>query len=100
MGGAAIGDLELDGWLEQLPGGLTTPVGERGGQLSAGERQLVALTRAWIAAPDVLVLDEATSAVDPALEVQTRRAMERLIAGRTSVFKWFDDPGSEPANRV
>lgn len=82
---AAITDLELDSWIAQLPGGLDTPVGERGGQLSAGERQLVALARAWITEPDVLVLDEATSAVDPALEVQTRRAMERLITGRTSV---------------
>ena len=82
---AAIADLELDAWLASLPGGLSTPVGERGTQLSAGERQLVALARAWITSPDVLVLDEATSAVDPALEVQTRRAMERLIAGRTSV---------------
>lgn len=82
---AAITDLELDPWVEQLPAGLLTTVGERGGQLSAGERQLVALARAWIMAPDVLVLDEATSAVDPALEVQTRRAMERLISGRTSV---------------
>jgi len=82
---AAITDLELDSWIAQLPAGLATPVGERGGQLSAGERQLVALARAWITAPDVLVLDEATSAVDPALEVQTRRAMERLISGRTSV---------------
>jgi putative ABC transport system ATP-binding protein len=82
---AAITELELDSWLASLPAGLATPVGERGSQLSAGERQLVALTRAWITSPDVLVLDEATSAVDPALEVQTRRAMERLIAGRTSV---------------
>ncbi|MDJ0952848.1 MAG: ABC transporter ATP-binding protein [Acidimicrobiia bacterium] len=82
---AAITDLELDSWVAQLPAGLSTPVGERGGQLSAGERQLVALARAWIVEPDVLVLDEATSAVDPALEVQTRRAMEQLIAGRTSV---------------
>lgn len=82
---AAITDLELDPWVAQLPDGLATPVGERGGQLSAGERQLVALARAWITGPDILVLDEATSAVDPALEVQTRRAMERLISGRTSV---------------
>jgi len=82
---AAITDLELDSWVAQLPAGLDTSVGERGGQLSAGERQLVALTRAWITAPDVLVLDEATSAVDPALEVQIRRAMERLISGRTSI---------------
>ena len=47
--------------------------------------KLVALVRAWIANPDLLVLDEATSAVDPALEVQLRRAIERLTAGRTSI---------------
>jgi ATP-binding cassette subfamily B protein len=82
---AAISELGLDSWVAQLPGGLETPVGERGGQLSAGERQLVALVRAWITGPELLVLDEATSAVDPALEVQIRRAIERLIVGRTSV---------------
>jgi len=81
----AFVDLGLDDWLEQLPAGLDTPVGERGGQLSVGERQLVALVRAWIADPDLLVLDEATSAVDPALEVRLRRAIERLTAGRTSI---------------
>ena len=72
-------------WLDQLPAGLDTPVGERGGRLSAGERQLVALVRAWIADPALLVLDEATSAVDPALEVRLRRAIERLTGGRTSI---------------
>jgi len=82
---AAFHDLELDRWLGDLPAGLDTEVGERGASLSAGERQLVALVRAWIADPDLLVLDEATSAVDPALEVQIRRAIERLTAGRTSV---------------
>ena len=82
---AAFSDLELSDWMATLPAGLHTEVGERGGQLSAGERQLVALVRAWIANPDVLVLDEATSAVDPALEVQLRRAIERLTAGRTSL---------------
>ncbi|MEX1271521.1 MAG: ATP-binding cassette domain-containing protein, partial [Acidimicrobiia bacterium] len=56
-----------------------------GSQLSAGERQLVALARAWMSQPDLLVLDEATSAVDPALEVSLRRAIDRLIAGRTSI---------------
>jgi ATP-binding cassette subfamily B protein len=81
----AFVDLGLDDWLEQLPAGLHTQVGERGGQLSVGERQLVALVRAWIADPDLLVLDEATSAVDPALEVRLRRAIERLTAGRTSI---------------
>ncbi len=78
-------ELGLDRWLDQLPAGLASDVGERGANLSAGERQLVALVRAWIATPDLLVLDEATSAVDPALDVQLRRAIDRLTAGRTSV---------------
>lgn len=78
-------ELGLDTWLDRLPDGLDTKVGERGANLSAGERQLVAMVRAWIAAPDLLVLDEATSAVDPALEVSLRRAIERLTAGRTSI---------------
>lgn len=82
---AAFADLGLTEWLEGLPQGLATQVGERGSQLSAGERQLVALVRAWMTQPDLLVLDEATSAVDPALEVQLRRAIDRLIAGRTSI---------------
>ena len=81
----AFGDLGLTEWLDSLPEGLDTPVGERGSQLSAGERQLVALARAWMTNPDLLVLDEATSAVDPALEVRLRRAIDRLIAGRTSI---------------
>jgi putative ABC transport system ATP-binding protein len=81
----AFVELELDSWLDRLPDGLNSSVGERGGDLSAGERQLVALVRAWIFVPDVLVLDEATSAVDPALDVQLRRAMERLTEGRTAI---------------
>ena len=81
----AIADLDLLDWIESLPGGIGARVGERGSNLSAGERQLVAIVRAWIANPDLLVLDEATSAVDPALEVQIRRAIERLTAGRTSI---------------
>ncbi|MDH3729794.1 MAG: ABC transporter ATP-binding protein/permease [Acidimicrobiia bacterium] len=81
----AFEDLGLGDWVQGLPNGLDTEVGERGGNVSAGERQLVALTRAWITDPDLLVLDEATSAVDPALEVQLRRAIERLTGGRTSI---------------
>jgi ATP-binding cassette subfamily B protein len=82
---AAIADLGLLDWVDALSDGIGTRVGERGGNLSAGERQLVAIVRAWIANPDLLVLDEATSAVDPALEVQIRRAIERLTTGRTSI---------------
>ena len=81
----ACEELGLDRWLRTMPEGIATPVGERGSALSAGERQLVALARAWISDPDLLLLDEATSAVDPALDVQLRAAMNRLIAGRTSV---------------
>ena len=81
----ALEELELTAWIDGLPDGLSTQVGERGGSMSAGERQLIALARAWISSPDLLVLDEATSAVDPALEVRLRRAIERLTTGRTSV---------------
>ncbi len=81
----AIEQLGLTEWVERLPVGLATEVGERGSNLSTGERQLVALVRAWISAPDLLVLDEATSAVDPYLEVSLRRAIELLTAGRTSI---------------
>ncbi|MDN5895416.1 MAG: ABC transporter ATP-binding protein/permease [Nocardioides sp.] len=78
-------ELGLAGWLDALPKGLDTPVGQRGESLSAGERQLVALLRAHLADPDLLVLDEATSAVDPHLEMRIGRALERLMQGRTSV---------------
>ncbi|WP_017540483.1 ABC transporter ATP-binding protein [Nocardiopsis halophila] len=82
---AAVADLGLGDWLSGLPHGLHTPVGQRGESLSAGERQLVALVRAFIADPDLLVLDEATSAVDPHTETRIQRALDRITDGRTSV---------------
>ncbi|MDQ6524100.1 ABC transporter ATP-binding protein [Nocardioides sp. LHD-245] len=75
----------LGDWLAGLPEGVETRVGQRGEALSTGERQLVALLRAQLADPDLLVLDEATSAVDPELETRIGRALERLMSGRTSV---------------
>jgi putative ABC transport system ATP-binding protein len=81
----ALTELGLLDWLEGLPHGLATDVGQRGEQLSAGERQLVALVRAYLADPDLLVLDEATSAVDPATEVRLARALEGLTRGRTAL---------------
>ena len=82
---AAFAQLDLDDWLESLPDGLGTVVGQRGSQLSAGERQLVALVRAAIVDPAVLVLDEATSSVDALTEVRLGRALEHLAEGRTSI---------------
>jgi putative ABC transport system ATP-binding protein len=81
----ALTELGLLDWLDGLPMGLRTPVGQRGESLSAGERQLVALARAYLADPDLLVLDEATSAVDPATEVRLARALEGITRGRTAV---------------
>jgi ABC-type multidrug transport system fused ATPase/permease subunit len=82
---AAFADLGLADWVDTLPLGLATAVGERGEALSVGERQLVALARAYVADPDLLVLDEATSAVDPATEVRLRRALDAVTHGRTTV---------------
>ena len=81
----ALTELGLDAWLAGLARGLRTEVGQRGESLSAGERQLVALARAYLADPDLLVLDEATSAVDPSTEVRLQRALEGLTRGRTSI---------------
>jgi putative ABC transport system ATP-binding protein len=81
----ALTELGLLDWAARLPHGLDTQVGQRGEALSAGERQLVALARAYLVDPDLLVLDEATSAVDPATEVRLARALESVTRGRTSV---------------
>lgn len=82
---AVIADLGATDWIDALDDGLDTKVGERGEALSAGERQLVALIRAGLADPDVLILDEATSSVDALTEVRIARALDRLAAGRTTI---------------
>lgn len=78
-------ELGLSDWLATLSQGVATHVGQRGERLSAGERQLVALARAHLAGGDLLVLDEATSAVDPATEVRIARALEQVTSGRTTL---------------
>ncbi|MDC0245235.1 ABC transporter ATP-binding protein/permease [Acidimicrobiaceae bacterium] len=81
----AVHSLDLQPWIESLPDGINTLVGERGESLSVGERQLVALVRAQLADPGLLVLDEATSSVDPETETVLEHALERLAEGRTTI---------------
>ena len=72
-------------FVEALPRGLDEPLGERGANLSHGQRQLLAIARALVYNPAILVLDEATSSVDPESEWRIRDAMQRLVVGRTSI---------------
>ncbi len=81
---AAAERLDCLDLLEQLPSGLNTLVGERGGALSLGQRQLVCFCRAMLADPRVLILDEATSSVDGLTEARIQAALEVLLRGRTS----------------
>ena len=78
----AVGAHDL---IERMPDGYDTEVGERGGHLSAGERQLIAFARAAIADPRILILDEATSNVDVRTEAQIEHGLRRLLAGRTAI---------------
>jgi ATP-binding cassette subfamily B protein len=82
---AAIEAVGAADFLRALPKGLETEVGERGAQLSAGQRQLIAFARALIADPRILVLDEATSNVDLHTESRIEVALRRLLAGRTAI---------------
>ncbi len=77
--------LGIDDLVERLPQGLDTPVHERGSSLSSGQRQLLALARAFVARPRVLVLDEATSSLDLRSEAVVERALDVLLEGRTAI---------------
>ncbi|MGP9681583.1 ABC transporter ATP-binding protein [Brachybacterium sp. AOP3-A1-3] len=96
----ALAELGLGTWADELPEGLATPVGQRGESLSAGERQLVALARAYLADPDVIVLDEATSAVDPAADVRLQQAIDGLARGRTTITIAHRLSTAERADRI
>jgi len=82
---AAIRALGLWDIVESLPQGLDTPVLEGGKNLSVGQRQLVSFLRAFVANPKILILDEATSSIDPRTEARLQEALERLIKGRTTI---------------
>jgi len=78
-----IGDGE---WLETLPDGLESEVGERGGRLSMGQRQLVALMRVLVQKPAIFILDEATASIDPFTEWQIQQALKLILAEATSIL--------------
>jgi ABC-type multidrug transport system fused ATPase/permease subunit len=76
----------LEDFLGQLPEGLHSQVGERGMLLSAGQRQVVALLRAMVRQPDLLILDEATASIDSATEVWVQRGIEHFVQGRNALL--------------
>lgn len=73
-------------WLETLPDGIHSEVGERGSRLSMGQRQLVALTRVLVQAPSIFILDEATASVDPFTESQIQQALDLIMANSTAII--------------
>ncbi|MCA8922287.1 MAG: ABC transporter ATP-binding protein [Planctomycetes bacterium] len=83
---AACRAVEAEDLVRSRAAGLDTPLVERGANLSLGERQLVSLARAFVTEPRLLVLDEATSSVDPETEGRIQRSLDRLLAGRTALI--------------
>jgi ATP-binding cassette subfamily B protein len=96
----ACRELGVDDFMQSLPEGYETVVSYRGSRLSAGEKQLVSLARAFLANPPVLILDEATSNVDPGTEALLEQAMRRLLAGRTTIVVAHRLSTAEQADRV
>jgi ATP-binding cassette subfamily B protein len=90
----------LDDVLARMPLGLATPCFDRGASLSAGERQLIALARAMVARPRVMVLDEATSNVDMQSEARIERALDQVLGGRTAIIIAHRLTTARRANRI
>jgi len=82
---AAAKEVGVHDFIETLPEGYDYKVMERGGTLSAGQRQLISFIRAMVANPDLLILDEATAAIDTETELLIQKATEKLMQGRTSI---------------
>lgn len=83
---AALDQLSLSTWFDALPAGLDTELSSGGKELSAGQAQLLAFTRIFLQDPAIIVLDEASSRLDPATEQQIEQAVQRLISGRTAII--------------
>lgn len=97
---AACRDLGVHDFIESLPDGYDTVVSHRGSSLSAGEKQLISLARAFLADPPVLILDEATSSLDPRTESLVEDAIRRLYTGRTTIIVAHRLSTAEHADRV
>jgi ABC-type multidrug transport system fused ATPase/permease subunit len=82
---AVLDELGLDDWLRRMPNGLDTPLAPGGGGMSAGEAQLLAFARVFLRDPGLIILDEASSRLDPATERRIERAIDRLLQGRTGI---------------
>jgi ATP-binding cassette, subfamily B, multidrug efflux pump len=83
---AAMKEIGVAGFIDALPGGLQFKVGEKGGTLSAGQRQIIAFLRAYIANPEILILDEATASLDSHSEQAIQNAIEKITDGRTNII--------------
>jgi ATP-binding cassette subfamily B protein len=97
---AACRDLGVHDFIQSLPEGYDTVVSHRGSSLSAGEKQLISLARAFLADPPVLILDEATSSLDPRTESLVEDAIRRLYTGRTTIIVAHRLSTAEHADRV
>lgn len=97
---AAAQAVGADTFIEALPQGYDTDVAKRGGRLSAGQRQLIAFARAFLADPQVLILDEATSSLDIPSERLVQRALETVLADRTAIIIAHRLSTVEVADRV
>ncbi|MCP9884998.1 ABC transporter ATP-binding protein [Synechococcus sp. ATX 2A4] len=93
-------ELGLDGLLRRLPDGLATELRERGGNLSSGERQLLAVARVAIRDPSVLVMDEATAFMDPSTEATLQRDLDKLLHARTAIVIAHRLATVEAADRI
>jgi len=97
---AACKALGIDTFIQSLPDGYETFVSYRGSRLSAGQKQLISIARAFLADPPVLILDEATSSLDPATEGMVEEALKLLLSGRTSIVIAHRLSTAEHADRV
>lgn len=82
----AINEIGVGGFIDELPGGLDFQVGEKGGTLSAGQRQIIAFLRAYISNPEILILDEATASLDSNSELAIQKAIDKITVGRTNII--------------